>query len=143
MCLWSTREDPSRFQGSYEFRAQTCRIGDLEPPAHPISRRHQHHLWSSGDQYAGFGDQRVVVVVGHDRQSRGVEHLGSAAFQGGDQVSRSAVGGDADAESAKHVGRRSRRCIHCQKSFMGQEARAWAESDRWPKASITSAECTN
>jgi hypothetical protein len=57
MCLWSTREDPRSFQGSGEFRAQPCGIGDLEPPAHPISRCHQHHFWPRGDKPAGFGDQ--------------------------------------------------------------------------------------
>jgi hypothetical protein len=56
------------------------------------------------------------MVVRHDRESRRVHHLSSAAFQRGDQVCRSTVCGDPDPKSAEHIGGRSAWRFHDQES---------------------------
>ena len=56
----------------------------------------------------GVLDQAVVLLDRGDLQCRGVKHLGTAAFQGLDQVLRAAVRGDADRKRSKGRSRRSR-----------------------------------
>jgi hypothetical protein len=78
-----------------------------------------------------LNDQRIVVVVGGNHQSRGVQHLGTATLQGRDQICRSTVGGDADPKSAEHVGRHSGWSLHDHESFMLGSTRSRLS---WPAA---------
>ena len=86
-----------------QLRAQPGGVGDLEPAPHPVAGGDQHDLRPGPDQLAGVDDQCPVLLVRGDGQRGGVQHLGAAALQGGDQVGGPAVGGDPDPEASEHL----------------------------------------
>lgn len=61
-------------------------------------------IGGGGDHLLGGGQHLTVVGdIGHP-DGRGVEHLGTASFEGGDQILGPPVGGHTDPETAQLVG---------------------------------------
>jgi len=83
--------------------AEPGRIRRFEPATDAVRRRRQQDVRPAGDDRGGVCGDLRVVGRGRDADGGGMQNVGAAAFERGDEVFASAVGGDSDAEALELV----------------------------------------
>ncbi|MEC5183609.1 hypothetical protein RCH12_001064 [Cryobacterium sp. MP_3.1] len=83
--------------------AEPCRIRCFEPATDAVRRGRQQDVRPAGDDRRGIGGDLRVVGRGSDADRRGMQNIGAASFERGDEVLTPAVGRDSDAEALELV----------------------------------------